>query len=67
MFAPIVAVCVLGGDCTLLERSDKKKYKTHEECVAATTQNIKQISKFLFAKGVVATVGFKCEENKDSV
>jgi hypothetical protein len=67
MFAPIVAVCILGGDCQLLERSDGMKYKTHEECVAATTQDIKQISDYLLAKGVIATVGFKCEENKDSV
>jgi hypothetical protein len=67
MFSPIVAVCVLGGDCTLLERSDELKYKTHEECVVATTQDVKEISEYLFAKGIVATVGFKCEENKDSV
>lgn len=67
MFAPIVAVCILGGDCEMLERSDGMKYKTHEECVAATTQDVKEISEYLFAKGIVATVGFKCEENKDSV
>jgi hypothetical protein len=67
MFAPIVAICVIGGDCTLLERSEKMTYKTHEECVVETTKDIKEISDYLLAKGVVATVGFKCEENKDSV
>ena len=67
MFAPIVAVCVLGGECSLLKRNDGKTYKTHEECVAVTTQDVKQISEYLFANGVVATVGFKCEEDKDSV
>lgn len=67
MFAPIVAVCILGGKCELLERIDGMKYKTHEECVAATTQDIKKISEYLLAKGIVATVGFKCEEDKDGV
>jgi hypothetical protein len=67
MFAPIVAICIIGGDCTLLERSDKMTYKTHEECTVATTEGIKKISDYLLAKGVIAAVGFKCEENKDSV
>lgn len=51
----------------MLVRSDGMKYKTHEECVTATTQDVKEISEYLFAKGIVATVGFKCEEDKDSV
>ena len=67
MFAPIVAVCILGGECEILKRIDDMKYKTHEECVAETTKDVKKISDYLQAKGIIATVGFKCEEDKDSV
>lgn len=67
MFAPIVAVCLLGGDCELLKRSDNKVYKTYEECVVETTEDVKQISEYLFSRGIIASVGFKCEEDKDSV
>lgn len=65
MFAPLVAICILGGACELFRRTDNKTYKTHDECVAATTEDVREIGEMLRARGLVATIGFKCEEGKD--
>lgn len=67
MFAPIVAVCILGAECELFRRSDNKMYKTHEECVTATVGDVVTIAEMLEKRGLKATIGFKCEENKDII
>lgn len=65
MFAPLVAVCIFGAECELFKRSDNKTYKTHDECVAATTEDVATIAELLEKRGIKATIGFKCEEGKD--
>jgi len=67
MFAPLVAICVLGGECTLFTRTDNKMYKTHEECYVATVEDVKQLSELLEKREIKATIGFKCEVPKDRV
>ena len=67
MFAPLVAVCVLGGECDLLTRTDNNMYKTYQECYVATVEDVKHLSELLEKRGIKATIGYKCEVPKDRV
>ena len=67
MFAPLIAICLVGGECSLLTRTDNKTYSTYEECVAATIEDVKTIEERLHLRNIKATIGFKCEVPKDRV
>jgi hypothetical protein len=68
MFTSLLLVCVLGTDkCELMKRTDNKTYPTMEQCLEATAVDAKQVYEYLAAKGVYTQVGFKCEEDKNSI
>jgi hypothetical protein len=67
MFAPLIAICLIGGECSLLTRTDNKTYSTYEECVAATIEDVKNIEERLHSRNIKASLGFKCEVPKDRV
>jgi hypothetical protein len=67
MFAPLIAICLLGVECNLFTRADKKMYQTYEECEKATTKDVKEIWERLRSRNIDATIGFKCEVPKDRV
>lgn len=67
MVVPLIAICLLGGECGLFTRADKKMYETYEECEKATIEDVKEIWERLHSKNIDATIGFKCEIPKDRV
>ncbi len=68
MFAPILLVCILGTDtCELMGRIDKKVYPTYEVCMETAAKDAKKLFEYFYAKGVNTQIGFKCEEDKNSI
>ncbi len=68
MFTSLLLVCVLGTDkCELMKRTDNKTYPTMEQCLEATAVDAKQVYEYFAAKGVITQIGFKCEEDKNSI
>ena len=68
MFTPILLVCVLGTDnCQLMQRSDNKTYPTLEQCQEVTAVDVQEVFEYFAAQGIITQIGFKCEEDKNSV
>lgn len=68
MFAPILLVCVLGTDtCELMGRIDNKVYPSYEVCMETAAEDAKSLFEYFAAKGVMTQIGFKCEEDKNSI
>jgi len=68
MFAPILLVCILGTDtCELMGRIDKKVYPTYEVCMETAAKDAKELFEYFASKGVITQIGFKCEEDKNSI
>lgn len=67
MFYAVWLVCIMGSECDQIEKIERVRHKTEEACMEYANGEAKNISILLMSKGLMAQVGYKCEEDKESI
>lgn len=69
MFYAMWLVCIMGAsqECNEIEKIERVLHKTEEACKEYAANETKQIMLYLMGQGLVAQVGYKCEEDKNSI